>query len=363
MSKQATIKVGLIGLGTVGSGVARLLTEPESPRKPTLRQKTGIDIQLTRIATRTPSKTHGLSLPAGLVTNDVEGLLNDPSLDIVVECIGGVEPAKTFLTRAIQKGKAVISANKMLFALHGPELCKLALQHETSIGFEAAVAGGIPIISILRDDLIGNRIDKLMGIVNGTCNYILTRMVREGKPYKEIIGEAVKLGYAETDPTLDVSGLDAAHKLAILASLAFHTAIDFNRIHVEGIQTLRLSDINFARELGYEVKLIALAQDKDNGIDLRVHPTLLRREHPLSAVMDVFNSVFIHGDAVGDQMFYGRGAGQLPTGSAVVADIVDAARGSAKRTFRNLQYFRTAAEQHRYVKIGDVNTQYFISLR
>lgn len=335
-------RVGLLGLGTVGTGTARILLES----KPSLKEKTGLDIRLHRIAEKNTARYGEINVPKKTFTADAYELLRDPEIDIVVEVIGGLEPARTFVLEAIKRGKAVVTANKALLAKHGKELFETALKHHSSIGFEASVCGGVPVIGAIRDGLVANRIETIYGILNGTSNYILTRMVEEQAPYEAALEEAQAKGYAEADPTLDVGGGDTAHKLVLLCDLAFHSMFNLADVHVEGIAGLDLTDVRYALELGYAVKLLAIAKRRAGGgggrggLEMRVHPTLLPVSHPLASVRDVNNAVLVRGDAVGDVMFYGRGAGMMPTGSAIVADLVDAARGSAARTFTKLQFFQ-----------------------
>lgn len=342
LEKAKVHRVGLLGLGTVGTGTARILMESQ----PSLREKTGLDIRLHRIAEKNTARYREIEVPKKTFTADAYELLRDPEIDIVVEVIGGIEPARTFVLEALKQGKAVVTANKALLAKHGKELFETALKHRASIGFEASVCGGVPVIGAIRDGLVANRIETIYGILNGTSNYILTRMIEEQAPYDAALKEAQAKGYAEADPTLDVGGGDTSHKLVLLCDLAFHSMFNLADVHVEGIVGLDLADVRYALELGYTVKLLAIAKRRADeggrrgGLEMHVHPTLLPVSHPLASVRDVNNAVLVRGDAVGDVMFYGRGAGMMPTGSAIVADIVDAARGSAARTFTKLQFFQ-----------------------
>ena len=331
------INVGLLGLGTVGGGSFQLLQRNAE----LIRNRAGCPIQITRIATRTPARAASWNAPSELVTTDIESVLSDPDIHIIAELIGGVEPARTYILRALENGKSVVTANKELVAKHGPELRAQAEKYGVDLLFEGAVCGGIPIVRALRESLAANRIDELMGIVNGTTNFILSKMTREQEDFASVLAEAQSLGYAEADPTADVDGFDAAYKLAILAGIAFDTPVDaFVDILREGIREISARDIEYATELGYVIKLIALARRVDEKLELRVHPTLLPKTHPLANVNDAFNAVWVRGDALGDAMFYGRGAGDGPTGSAVVADIIEAAKNKC-RGVRNFDHAPT----------------------
>jgi homoserine dehydrogenase len=320
------IGIGLLGLGTVGAGVLKIFLQHRSA----LEAKAGCRLRLEAVATRDPARPRdGLTLADWPLTTDVARVLEDPRIALVIEVIGGLEPARTCLLRAMAAGKHVVTANKALLATHGRELFDEARRCGVLLGFEAAVAGGLPIIRALRDGLCANRIVSVQGIVNGTSNFILTKMTDEGRPFGEVLGEAQAAGYAEADPTLDIEGIDSAHKLQILASLAFRTAVDLKEIHTEGITRITPEEIGNARELGYRIKLLALAKATDDALEVRVHPTMIPAESPLASVAGVFNAIVVSGDAVGDQMFYGRGAGQLPTASAVWSDAIEIARRTA----------------------------------
>lgn len=320
--KKETIGVGLLGLGTVGSGVLRVFQQNGA----SIRQKVGSKIEIRRIAVRDRQKSRAEAVSPELLVDNVNHVLDDPQIDVVVEVMGGVEQARLAVMRALENGKYVVTANKDLMARHGAELLERAKAVERNIFYEASVGGGIPLIRPLKHCLAANRIIRLMGIVNGTTNYILTQMTSAGKELEEALAEAQALGFAEADPSSDVEGRDAAYKLAILASLAFSSKINLEDIFVEGISAVRLRDIRYAQELGFVVKLLAIGRDTADGLVLRVHPALIPLAHPLAAVSNEFNAVFLEGDAVGEVMFYGRGAGSLPTASAVCADIIDAAR-------------------------------------
>ncbi len=317
------INVGILGLGTVGGGTVNVLARNAE----LLRARTGCDIVIKHAATRTPSRADDLDISPEIVSSDVNRVLDDPDIHVVAELIGGVEPAREYVLRAIASGKSVVTANKELIAKHGAEIGAAAAAKGVHFRFEGSVAGGIPIVASLRESLVGNRITQLMGILNGTTNYILTKMTREGLDFANVLAEAQSLGYAESDPTADVDGYDAMYKLAILANIAFGQRVGLDQILREGIRGVGARDIEYAREMGFVIKLIALARQHSNGeIELRVHPTLLPLTHPLANVNDVFNGILVTGDAVGDVMFYGRGAGAEPTASAVVADLAEVAR-------------------------------------
>ena len=348
--------VGLVGFGKIGAGVAKILCHDAEA----LRARTGLTIALKRICDVDITTGRGVAVPEGVLTKDLGAILNDPEIQVVVELVGGTTIAKDITLRAIAAGKSIVTANKALLAEAGRELFQAARQQGVSISFEGSVGGGIPIIAALRDGLIANEIQSIMGIVNGTCNYILSQMAAHGETYRKALGEAQRLGYAEQDPTLDVEGIDSAHKLTILAALGFAADFPYRELHVEGIAKTELADIRYAAELGYTLKLLAIGKRIGNELELRVHPTLLPQEHPLSSVHDVFNGICVTGSAVGETMFYGRGAGQMPTASAVVADLVDVLLGKAKRTFERLRLFSGRTENLRIRKIHEIETRYYL---
>lgn len=320
MSK--TVQVGILGFGTVGGGTARLLLE----QKEQIQRRTGLDLNLKYICDRNISDSRGFAVPQEILTTDLDRLLTDPDLDIFVELIGGIEPARTFILRAIQHGKHVVTANKALISTHGDEIFSEAAKHGVTVGFEASVGGGVPVIKTLREGLAANNFHAVMGIMNGTANYILSRMTDEGADFQTVLKDAQRLGYAEADPTYDVEGIDTAHKLAILTKLAFGVHVTPDDIYTEGISKLSPIDIQFASELGYTIKLLAIARNTDAGLDLRVHPTMIPSEHLLAQVKEAYNAFYLIGDAVGKILLYGLGAGRMPTGSAVMSDILDIAR-------------------------------------
>jgi homoserine dehydrogenase len=331
MSKK--VKVGLIGFGTVGSGVAKILLDQRAE----IREKTGIDIELASVVDLDTTTPRPVILPEGLLTDDLNSILEDDSIDIAVELVGGTTFAKDLQSDMLKKGKSVVTANKALLAKHGIELYKIARDNGKCIAFEASCAGGIPVVSALRSGLAANRIEKIYGILNGTCNYILTSMAKSGADFPDALKDAQKLGYAEADPTLDINGGDSGHKLAILASIAFGYEVEFDDVYVEGIESISINDIRRGEEMGYAIKLLGIAEKSDDGrLWLRVVPAFIADDELLAQVSGPFNAVSIFGSAVGNTMFYGRGAGMMPTASAVVADIIEVANGNSKRLFDTL---------------------------
>jgi homoserine dehydrogenase len=321
--KKTNVKIALLGLGTVGGGVVKVL----ETQRATLEERAGCRLTLAAIAdTDLVRPREGLDITRLPMTDDAHRVLADPEVDVVIELVGGLEPARTFIMKALAHGKHVVTANKALLAHHGPELYEEARRRGVALGFEAAVAGGIPLIRAVREGLVANRILSVSGIVNGTSNYILSKMTDEGADFSVVLKEAQAHGYAEADPTFDIEGMDSAHKLQILVTLAFRTFVDLKDIHTEGITRVTAQDIAYAAALGYRVKLLAIAKASDGGLEVRVHPTMIPAAAPLAVVSGVFNAVFMTGDAVGDLMFYGRGAGQLPTASAVWSDTLEIAR-------------------------------------
>lgn len=317
---ERTLTVGLLGCGTVGSGVVRLLREHAEE----IAGRLGAGLALGPVAVRDAARVRDLAIEG--LTTDPKDVVNDPDVDIVVEVMGGIEPARTLITSALENGKSVVTANKELISTHGAELFALARAKFVRLEFEAAVAGAIPIIKPMRESLAGDRVRKVLGIVNGTTNFILTRMAEDGMSFADALAQAQRLGYAEADPTADVEGYDAAAKAAILASLAFDAPVVAGDVHREGITAVTAQDIAFAARMGYVVKLLAIAESDGASVGVRVHPALVPATHPLASVRDSFNAIFVEADAAGDLMFYGRGAGSLPTASAVMGDIVTAAR-------------------------------------
>ena len=315
------IRIGLLGFGTVGSGAYRMLQD----NRDAITQKIGRPIEVAKIGIRDWEKPRVLA--QDMFTTDLDSLVDDPTIDVVIELIGGIDPAARLVEAALMRGKSVVTANKELIAKHGSRLVHLAKEQGLDLHFEAAVGGGIPLVQPLKHQLAGNDVLKLMGILNGTTNYILTRMTQEGAPLEEVLEEAQKLGYAESDPTNDVDGYDAVYKLAILGSICFGKQVPVEGIHREGISGISALDIQFAKTLGYRIKLLGIVEPAaDGAIRARVHPTLLPKAHPLANVNDVYNAVWVHGDFVGDVMLSGRGAGSDPTASAVIGDLIDVGR-------------------------------------
>lgn len=352
---QSPVCVSLLGHGVIGAGVAELLTA----QKDLLRQRCGIDFELRHVLEREPGRMAGTNLP---FTQDPAAALEDPAVSIVIELIGGVEPAATFVARAIRAGKHIVTANKAMIAAKGPELFALARQHNVAIGFEASCGGGIPIIEALTRGLLANRIEALVGIVNGTCNVILTRMTRNGWTYDEALKEAQKLGFAEANPTLDVSGRDAAQKLSILATLAFGALVREQDIFLEGIDKLDPADVRAAGELGYIIKLLAIGQRVGDALCLRVHPTLVHKDDVLAEVSGPFNAISVWGHALGHASFYGRGAGRKPTASAVVADVISMASGITPLSFNTARVYPDLVGPARIVPIDQLESRYYLRL-
>ncbi len=317
-----TIGIGLLGAGTVGGTlIHRLVTEHAA-----IAAKTGLDLQVRRVAVRDPAKPRSFEIPEGMFTTDAMSMIEDPEVDLVVEVMGGQEPAGDLVLRALETGKPVVTANKELIAARGDQLIAAAEKSGVALLFEAAVGGGIPIIRPLSETLAGERITRVMGIVNGTTNYILTRMAEEGTAYADALSQAQDLGYAEPDPTADVEGADAAAKAAILASLAFGTWVGLDHVPHSGISQVTATDIRYARDLGYTIKLLGIAEDTVQGVSTRVHPVLLPHDHPLSSIRGATNAIFIEGPAIDTLLFAGPGAGGDPTATAVLGDVIDAAR-------------------------------------
>ena len=345
------INVGIVGFGTVGTGTAKILIENSR----LIEERVGAPIVVKKIADHRPEKDREIKVDPSILTRDANEILNDPDIDIAVELIGGYGYAKEFILKAIDKGKHVVTANKALLAIHGDQIFKAAYGKGVDIGFEASVGGGIPIIRALKEGLVANRIESIYGIVNGTTNYILTKMTAGGENFADVLKEAQEKGYAETDPTFDVEGIDAAHKLAILISLAYGVRIRFEDIYTEGISRITPLDIEFAREFGYRIKLLAITKDDKGKIEARVHPTMLKENAMLATVDGVFNAIYVTGDAVGSTMFYGRGAGMMPTGSAVVSDIVDIARNIIKKSNQRIPPMGCREECIKDAKVKDIS--------
>jgi homoserine dehydrogenase len=379
------IQVGLLGFGTVGSGMVKILLE----NREVIESRLGASLALKRIAVHDLEKDRGVAVDASLLTTNAEMVIDDPEVDIVVELIGGYEPAKTLMLRAIENGKQVVTANKALLAAYGGEIFSAASQKGVEVGFEASVGGGIPLIRSMKEGLVANRIESLFGILNGTANYILTKMTDQGIPFSEVLKEAQALGYAEADPTFDIEGIDTAHKLTVLLAIAYGVPIDSKAVYTEGISKVTPLDIKFMKEFGYRIKLLAISKDDGGAIEARVHPTLIPDDSMLANVNEAYNALYIQGDAVGNVMLYGPGAGMMPTGSAVVSDLVDVARnvlrgavgrvpsvgyqpaGMKTRRIRSIEelqakyYFRFSAEDRPGVlsKISGILANHQISIK
>ncbi len=345
----------MLGCGVVGSQVARLLKDDARE----LSTRSGAQLVLSKIAVRDmKSKREGLD--ASLFTLDAQSLVTDPEIDIVIEVMGGIEPARELILQAFAHGKSVVTANKALLATHGSDLYSAADKAGVDLYYEAAVAGAIPILRPLRESLVGDHVKRIMGIVNGTTNYILTKMDEEGRAFNDVLAEAQSLGYAESDPTADIEGFDAAAKAAILAGLAFHTRVTAEDVHREGISSITATDVSVAKSMDHVIKLLAIAElTSDDQISVRVHPALIPRTHPLAAVRDAFNAVFVEAESAGELMFYGRGAGGAPTASAILGDVVAVAR---HRTVGALGPRESDYADRAIVPIGQTKTKYLIRL-
>jgi homoserine dehydrogenase len=345
--------VAIVGLGTVGTGVARLLLDHGDRTA----RHAGRTLWLKKAVMRDLAKSRDVELPAGVATNSLSEVIDDPEITVVAQLIGGLEPARTIMLQLLEAGKDIVTANKALLAEHGAELFTKARELGRSIAFEAAVAGGIPIIANISQCLSANQIQSLEGILNGTSNFIVTQMGQNGMTYDDAVRTAQELGYAEADPTMDVDGSDAAQKLAILAHLAFGATVDWADIPRVGIDVLDPTDLKYARELGYQIKLLAVADLAEDGLELSVAPTLVRIGTPLAEVRDAFNAIRVVGDAVGPVFYHGLGAGQMPTASAVVADMIDTAVGRTRITFQTLEYFSIDQPPRALLRDADTLTQ------
>ena len=356
MENLQSIKMALLGLGTVGQGVYKLILG----QKEEMPFKIVSELEIKKILVRDLSKNRQ-EVDTALLTDQWAEIVQDDEIQIVVEVMGGIEPARSYILEALRAGKNVVTANKDLIAEHGKELLDTAAEHHCDLLFEAAVAGGIPIIRPLKQCLAGNHLTEIMGIINGTTNYILTKMTEEGMDFAEALAKATELGYAEADPTSDIEGLDAARKIAIMASIAFNSRVTFSDVYTEGITHISAHDIKYAREMGCDIKLLGVAKNTPTGIEVRVHPMLIPSTHPLASVKDSFNAIFVHGDAVDDAMFYGRGAGELPTASAIMGDVIDSAR--------NIRYHCTGRisctcyKQLPIKHIDEIESRYFLRMQ
>lgn len=312
------IKVGLLGLGTVGTGVVRIIEGHQED----LQRQIGSPVTIEKIAVKDINKPRSIHVDQDKLTEDPSEVINDADIDVIIEVMGGIEQTKQYMLESLDKGKHVITANKDLMALHGPEILAKAAAKQCDVMYEASVAGGVPILRTIVDGFSSDRITKMMGIVNGTTNYILSKMSQEGASYEEVLKEAQELGYAESDPTSDVEGLDAAYKMTILSTLGFHVDMSMDDVDVQGISQVSADDILYGKQLGYEVKLLGIAERQDDYISIVVSPTMVKDTHPLASVNGVFNAVYVYGEAVGETMFYGPGAGEMPTATSIVADLV-----------------------------------------
>lgn len=357
------ICIGLIGYGTIGVGVVKVLKENGK----LLEDRIGFKLKLKKIVDIDISTPRGIELEPGILTTNVDEILDDPEIQIVIELIGGYEPARTFIRRALENGKQVVTANKALLAESGLEIFKLAKQHEADIAFEAAVAGGIPIIRSLREGLVANRFDKVLAILNGTSNFILSAMTdTPGISFDEMLRKAQELGYAEADPTLDIEGIDSAHKLALVLAITHGILIPVDRIYVQGITRIDPFDILMAQEFAYKIKLLAIAIRHGERVEVRLHPTMLPKNHPLAQVDGVFNGIYLRGDMVGEQLFYGRGAGREPTASAVIGDVVEVARNIGRDVTTKvppLGYSDDKLSSGRVMDISEIRTNYYLRIQ
>lgn len=349
------VKIALLGLGNVGRGVWNILQMNGEE----IMKRSGCQVEVAKILVRDPSKARAVKVPEELITTNFDEILNDDSIKIIVEVMGGIEPAREYILKSLNKKKHIVTANKMLLATYGDELSKKADEEEVMLNYEASVAGGIPIIQAINESLTANKIEKLYGIINGTTNFILSKMELEGSDFENVLKEAQEKGYAEADPTSDIEGFDAQYKLAILSSLAFGTKVKIDDVYREGITKITSKDIRYAKDFGLVIKLLAIAKETDGKLQLRVHPTMIPATHPLANVHDSFNAVFIKGNAVDDLMFYGRGAGDLPTGSAVVANIVSILRSDVD-TENRLPVEKNNLWHKEIGEINDITSRYYI---
>ncbi len=327
-----SIKVGLLGFGTIGTGVVKVFQKNSE----LLRQRLGQSLELVKIVDLDITSDRGVTLAPGILSTKVEDIIDNPEIDLVIELIGGYEPAKSFILKAIANGKHIVTANKALMVVHGQELIAAANQQHVAVMFEAAVGGGIPVISAIKENLCANRFSNVLGILNGTCNFILTKMTEEGSDFAPALKEAQELGYAEADPTFDIEGVDTAHKIALLSALCFGTKVDFDQVYTEGITKVAAIDIRFATQMGYKIKLLAIGKNYGDHIEVRVHPTMIPTSYQLAEVDGVFNAVRLSGDFLGPALLYGSGAGMEATASAVMGDVMaiarDIASGAKQRT-------------------------------
>ena len=354
-----TINVGLIGFGTIGSGVVKLLDE----NRKVIGERVGADVVLKTIADKDITRKRAVEVDPSRLTRDGSDIINDPDISIVIELIGGVDAAKSIILQAVDKGKSVVTANKAMLSICGSEIFERVAAKGVDIGFEASVGGGIPVIQAMREGLAGNKIESIYGIINGTANYILSTMTHEGRPFDEILKEAQEKGYAEADPTYDVDGVDTAHKLAILVNLAYGASVGLDDIYTEGISRITPLDIQFAGEFGYTIKLLAIAKNRDGKVEMRVHPTMIPLDHPLATVEGVYNAVHLVGDAVGSVILYGKGAGMMPTASAVVGDVINICRNmqmGVTGRVAPLSYLQENIKPIELKKIDELDVPYYL---
>jgi len=358
-----SLKVGLLGIGTVGGGTYAVLTRNQEE----ISRRAGCKIEIVKVADRNLELAKKLTNGQIEVTDDVMSVVTDPNVDVVVELIGGYTLAKDAMLKAIEQGKHVVTANKALIATHGNEIFAAAKAKGVIVAFEAAVAGGIPIIKALREGLVANKIEWIAGIINGTTNFILTEMRDKGLAFSDVLGEAQRLGYAEADPTFDVEGIDAAHKLMIMSAIGFGIPMQFDKVYTEGITKLESKDIRYAEELGYRVKLLGMTKHSANGIEIRVHPTLIPEKRLIANVNGAMNAVVVKGDAVGPTLYYGAGAGSEPTASSVIADLVDVARMQNTSIQDRVPYLAyhdiSATENTPILPISEISTAYYLRMR
>jgi homoserine dehydrogenase len=350
------VNIGLIGFGNIGSGVVKILRD----KRALLSEKTGLDINIKKICDQDITSKRNVSVDKGILTRNAKEIIDDPQIDILVELIGGIHPAKEFISEALKKGKNIVTANKALLALHGQELFSEATDKGKNIYFEASVGAGIPIIKSLREGLVANKFNSILGILNGTSNYILSSMSKNGKTFNEALKEAKEKGFAEKDPTLDIEGMDSAHKLILLTYLAFGRLVNIKDVFVEGISHISLADVNYAKELGFEIKLLAIAQREGESLEVRVHPTLVPEDHLLASVDSMFNAIYVEGDLAGDLLFYGPGAGQLSAASAVVSDIIDLTQDIKAGLFRPMMNIVSDKAVKSLRKIDESFSRYYI---
>jgi homoserine dehydrogenase len=353
------IGLGLLGFGTVGAGVVEGLQRNGD----LIASRAGVKLTLRKIADLDLERDRGVKVDRSMLTNDARSVIHDPDIHIIIELIGGVGIARELVIEALKAGKPVVTANKKLLAEHGAELFALADEHKVDLRFEASVAGGIPIIQALREGLIANHIPNIYGILNGTCNYILTRMENEGLPFDQVLKEAQDAGFAEAEPSLDIDGHDTAHKAALLASLAYGFPFPLKEMYVEGIRGVAREDIAHAADMGYRMKLLAVIKKTDAAVSVRVHPSLVPQSHMLASVSSVFNAVLVSGDIVDDTLYYGRGAGRLPTASAVISDIAAVARQVATQSTRHLPAFIPEGEKPALESMDDITCKYYLRVR